>query len=120
MIRIIARPPGHWHVVLCSQQLRLIFDVVLERGLSDAYLAVDFMTDRGPCGFASTPTTPLIAGRTSLTSDFIVVSEDPNAPVPCALPARTTRVVASLRTRASGDRVLLAREFDQAYTVVMR
>ena len=112
--------PGTGYVVLCNQQLRLIFDVVIDRGLSDAYLAVEFMTDRGPCGFGSTPTIPLMAGHTSLMSDFIVVSADPNAPVPCALPASTTRVVASLRTRASGDRVLLTREFDQVYTVVMR
>jgi hypothetical protein len=108
-------------VGLCNQHLQLTFEVVVDQDLPDAYLFVDFLSARGHCGYASTPATLLAAHRRiSLTTDFIVLSEDPNVPIPCALPATTTRVVASLRSRASGGRALLEREFDQAYTFVSR
>lgn len=108
-------------VGLCNQHLQLTFDVVVDRDLPDAYLFVDFLSARGQCGYAATPTAALAANqRVSLTTDFIVLSEDPNVPVPCGLPASTTLVVASVRARAFGGRALLAREFDQAYTFVAR
>lgn len=108
-------------VGLCNQHLQLTFEVVVDQDLPDAYLFVDFLSDRGQCGYGSTPATLLAAHRRiSLTTESIVLSEDPNVPVPCALPVSTTRVVASVRARAFGGRALLAREFDQAYTFVTR
>lgn len=119
--RSLGRSRPHHVVGLCNQQIRITFDVVVDRDLPDAYVAVEFIGERGQCGVAWTTPTSVFAGReTSVAVEAIVFSDDPNVSVHCVLPANTTRLIASLRAKTFGDRVLMAQEFAQAYTFVMR
>ena len=76
---------------ICTDQWRGTFEVVLDRGMSDAVLTVTFYDGPTRCGYAADTRDTLTAGSpVSFSPSTIYLSDGYGMPVPpCQLPATT-------------------------------
>lgn len=94
---------------VCTDELRMMFDVVVETDLSNAAWSVDFYDGALRCGFAVTQPTSLAAGaRTSMSTSLVVFANE-EIPQVCPVPATTTRI--TVRLWDGPARHVLTREF---------
>ena len=106
----------------CTRDLQMTYSVVLNRDLDRARIFTQFYTTTGQlCAATNTELGLLTAGTpVTLTASSVFLSLQGSSTSPeCALPLRTTRMVAHLNQDggpAAGD--LLTQEFARAYTFV--
>lgn len=107
---------------ICSNQLRMTFDVLIDQDTPDGYLSVMFVDRYTTCGQMFSPRISLTANSlTSITAGTVMLSGHqghPGLESPCPLPATTTRLIVSLLGSRGG--VLITREFVHGYTFAMR
>lgn len=105
---------------LCTDQLRMTFDLEVDRDITDAYLKVQLLDGSKLCAITSGGRAPLSAGtRTQRTTSPVVLSDHPELQSPCALPVTTTRIRVELQDGIV-NRQLLAQEFDYTYRFQMQ
>jgi hypothetical protein len=96
---------------LCTEQLQVVFDVVLDHDVVDATLSVGLTDGVTGCAFGRSSPATLRAGvHTTMTVSVLQLSEG-DGPF-CRMPATTTRLTASVAGSVS-------REFAQSYTFVL-
>jgi hypothetical protein len=110
------RPCADDSPLICADQPRATFEVVVDQDIPEAVLTVNF----GGCGSARTPVTSLTAGvRTALSISGIDLSEDSlhdgNATLFCELPAVSALTFVSLWRHRQPRTPVLTRQFEQTY-----
>lgn len=102
---------------ICTDQWRGTFDVVTDRDVSFAVLAVRFYDGQMLCGYGAATRELVPAGSvvSFATSKIYVSDEFGTFARPCRLPATTTRIVATLWTDNDWNSTLI-QEFSNTYT----
>jgi hypothetical protein len=100
----------------CADEPRMTFEVVVDRDIPDAALAVTFYVGVQRCGSAFAGSVPLMAGsRTVLRASSLDFSDE-ERPLACNLPATTTKLVAQIWAPGRPSTLLATREFEAAYS----
>jgi hypothetical protein len=102
---------------LCTEQWRGIFDVTVDRDMTNAVLTVGFYNGPRICGYGA-DTSDLVPAsqRVSFTLRWILLSDDRTLRQPCQLPTTTTRIEAELWSDWSTWTNTLVQVFEQSYT----
>jgi hypothetical protein len=109
---------------ICTEELRLAFDVVMDRSMPDATVTVGFHDGPLRCGESWLGSVKLDAGsRTPLSTSIVYVSyqvneggDSPKTTIqPCQLPATTTRMVIEVWDKANARVPVLTRDFANTY-----
>ena len=102
---------------ICTEQWRGIFDVMVDREMTNAVLTVSFYDGQRICGYGADTSNLVPAGeRVSFTVSWIVLSDDRTLRQPCQLPTTTNRIEAELWSDSSTWTNTLVQVFEQSYT----
>jgi hypothetical protein len=102
---------------ICTEQWRGIFDVLVDREMTNAVLTVSFYDGQRICGYGANTSDIVPAGeRVSFTLSWILLSDDRTLRQPCQLPIRTNRIEAELWSDSSAWTNTLVQVFEQSYT----
>jgi hypothetical protein len=114
--------PSEGDLFPCTDDLQMAFSVVLNRDVDSASVSTQFYTATGQlCAGATAASVSLTAGTpVTLTVPTVYLSLQGSSTSPeCALPLKTTRIVAHLlhvNTSRGGD--LVTQEFSKTYTFI--
>jgi hypothetical protein len=102
---------------MCTEQWRGIFDIMVDREMTNAVLTVSFYDGQRICGYGADTSDLVPAGeRVSFTLSWILLSDDRTLRQPCQLPIRTNRIEAELWSDSSAWTNTLVQVFEQSYT----